>query len=100
METQLIILSAQKYKVTDEATKTTNEGVTLFAYPSGNLKKYHPQNNLDVRGRKPFKCTVPVDMWPGLEAVPGIYNCEIEMKTNSNLKAEMSIFSLEYVSEV
>lgn len=85
--------------MTDDKTgEVTNSGVTIFAYDKTNLDPCEKQRgSFTAKGRKPSKFTVPMELQEKLKQVPGVYDIEVEMQSNKDMKSELTLVDLDFV---
>jgi len=103
MKQTCLVLSASTYKITDEKTGETNEGLTVFYLPTDNLE---PQVDelATSRGQlgygiQPSKVTFPIDKKIKIVNAPAFYDLTFQMVTRQ-LKTQIQPVDLEYVSKV
>ena len=80
-----LILSAQSYRIVDENTGATNEGISLWYIPDDTLDPVEDEaariRGDIVRGMKVAKMSLPPEMSAKMGAFPGLYDVTLEMVT-------------------
>ena len=80
-----LCLSAQSYRIVDEATGRVNEGVSVWYIPDDTLEpEEDPQatNRGQLsRGKKVAKMSLPLHACENMDVFPGLYDVELEMVT-------------------
>ena len=98
-KSHMILLSASAYSMMDEETKRLVEGLSLFLYTSDDLT---PCENLDAqhlaRGNKPMRVNLPYSHCADIKEVPGLYECDLAMNTNSQGQASLKVTGVTFIS--
>ncbi len=95
MKQKCILLSAQSWSLTDENGKQKS-GLKLQYILSDSLS---PVTSNDFYGHKVVSESVPADLLPQINIVPGLYQLEFALKVVRN-KPQLAIDSLEFVEEL
>lgn len=98
MNQKIIIFYARQWKMTDEVTRETREGVSINYVNNEDLKPNFDSES-GVHGYQISKESISLDKAKLLEAVPGIYDCEFMLKASKG-KNILAIKDLKFVSEV
>jgi hypothetical protein len=101
MQTKMTLLSSQPYKIVNDKTGEINEGLTLFFHGNDNFSpKEQLRGDFILKGNKPFKANLPIEMESKIKVAPGLYDVEIEMASASDLKAQMKVVDINLIGEI
>jgi hypothetical protein len=95
MKIPCIVLSVSPYSFRNDQGEML-QGVTIIYMATDDLAP----TKEDERGRKGYsvaKANLSYDLLDKVDAVPGLYNLEIEMRMNRQLKGEMVVVDLNFI---
>ena len=93
---KILVLSADKWSMTDENTGEVLSGITVFA-----VNKYRDDTS-SGKGLKPVKMNLPATMWNQLKDIelPALCDAEFAMIPIAGGKAGLSIVELNPIQSV
>jgi hypothetical protein len=86
-----IVLSARRYSFRDDAGKQV-DGVTLN-YLTGDVEKEQ-----DRLGMEPITITGGLDLFPVLQAVPGVYEMDFKQRPGPRGRPTLQVTGVRFVS--
>ena len=101
IKTRLLVLFAGSYSIEDEKTGILNEGISLDVVFTDNLEPVEDESAIArgeiARGNRIDKQKIPYSLKDKIAAVPGIYDCNLTMKTGSDRNTKITITDIEFV---
>lgn len=98
MKTQIILLYAGQWSMTDERTGEFNSGTTVNYYFNTNLTA--EDNTNGTKGTRPAKSTCDFDLMKKIVKAPALYDAEFTMNIGSDGKPVLKIVDLNLLDEV
>jgi hypothetical protein len=95
MQVQGIVLNSSHYAFKNDANEDIS-GMSIFYMLTDTLEPTS-EDDQGFRGYASAKATLPLELLPKLQEVPGIYDFELEMRMNKKtLRGEMAISNLTF----
>lgn len=94
MNSKIIIFFARSWSMTDESTGENRTGVSIQYIMGDTLV---PTSNEEALGYQVVKESISVECAGGLDAVPGIYDAEFEMKASGG-KNVLHVCGLKFIA--
>ena len=98
IQSEIILLYANQYDMTDEQTGERTRGTSLSYYFNTGLEPIH--NNDGSKGLRPAKSSSDWMLMSKIEKAPALYMATFEMSIGSNMKPVLKILDLEYMDDV
>ena len=90
----VIVLSVNRYQMTNESTGEVNEGTTVRFIFSDSL---NPFQEPDAKGYRPGKASLPYADFDKFPEAPALYNCDLVIKVASDGKAQTLASNFEFI---
>lgn len=98
MESNIILLFANQYDITDESTGERTRGTSINYYFSTGFEPIH--NNDGSKGMRPAKSSSDWMLMTKINNAPALYKAKFEMSIGSNMKPVLKILDLDYIDDV
>ena len=99
LKQNVIVFSASKYRITNDAGNIENEGCTVRYIMSDSLSPVEDEK-LVTKGYKPAKATMPIEEYHKFSSVPGIYSLELDSKIDSSGKVTLTATNFTFVNDI
>ena len=101
MKQNVIVLYSLPYKITDQVTGQITEGLQLYVYPTDDLSPTQEDTGYATsKGTRPMKLNLPISNQDKIKTVPALYEAEMKMQIKGNLKAELTLANIKYISNL
>lgn len=98
IQSEIILLYANQYDITDETTGERTSGTSINYYFSTGFEPLH--NKDGSKGQRPAKSNSDFMIMSKISAAPALYNATFEMSIGSNMKPVLKILDLDYIDDV
>jgi hypothetical protein len=88
-----LVFSARRYSFNDDQGQPVN-GVKLF-YLTGDVSAAG-----DTRGAEVMNISGPLDLWPQVGDLPGIYDVDFRQRPGRNGKPSLQVAALTFIEKV
>jgi hypothetical protein len=86
-----VVLSARRYSFRDDTGKQV-DGVTIH-YLTGDV-----ENEPDRRGMEPLTITGPLDLFPTLQTVPGVYEMDFRQRPGPRGRPTLQVTGARFLT--
>lgn len=90
---RVLVLSANKYKFTEDETGREIEGLSVYYVPDEVPASDHIRRGLSVLKMS----TSRLELWEAAAVLPGVYELDIQMRPGKNLRPTPTLTGLRYV---
>lgn len=97
MKQNIILTFAKGYRMENDAKTGYNEGVSIHYLLTDNLS---PVVGTDERGIRFSKSSIALEKGKQIINVPGLYEADFEMKSDSQGKIQLKLSDLKYISDI
>ena len=99
MKDVITVISVNPYCMTDENTGKINEGLSVQYCMAADLSKPVYPDDRGFIGYRVLKCSFPKNMLHEFSVVPGVYDCDFEIRPSGAGKAELKPMAVKLVAE-